>query len=99
MIKRIALVVVAAVLLLAAAVAVNTARHGSQQVQVPPAPPLALDDRVVAEKLAGALRFRTVSSYTDPQANIQEFRKLQAYLQERFPKLHSTLQRETVGGM
>lgn len=99
MIKRIALVVLAAVLLLAAAVAVNTWRQGSRPPEVPPAPPLALDDNAVAEKLAGALRFRTVSSLTDPEQNADEFRKLQAYLQERFPKLHATLQRETVGGL
>ena len=41
MIKRVLLFVLAAVLLLAAAVAVNTARQGSRQIEVPAAPPLA----------------------------------------------------------
>ncbi|MFI4926390.1 MAG: M20 family peptidase [Burkholderiales bacterium] len=99
MAKRIALVVLAVLLLLAAAVAVNTVRHGSRQLEVAPAPPLALDDRMVAEKLAGALRFQTVSSLTDPEFNAGEFHKLQDYLQQSFPKLHATLQRETVGGL
>jgi carboxypeptidase PM20D1 len=99
MTKRVLLALVAAALLLAAAVAVNTWRQGSRQLQVPPAPPLALDDRAVAEKLAGAVRFRTVSSLTDPEANAGEFRQLQAYLQQRFPKLHATLKRELVGGL
>src|SRR4051812_42604411 len=99
MIKRIALLVLAAVLLLAAAVAANTWRQGSRQLPVPAAPPLALDDRMVAEKLAGALRFQTVSSLTDPELNAGEFRKLQDYLRERFPKLHATLQKETIGGL
>lgn len=99
MIKRFALAVLALLVLLAAAVAVNTWRQGSRQLQVPPAPPLAVDERAVAETLAGALRFRTVSSLTDPELNAGEFRKLQDYLQQRFPKLHATLQRETVGGL
>jgi carboxypeptidase PM20D1 len=99
MIKRVLLVLLAAILLLAAAVAANTWRQGSRQLQVPPAPPLALDDRAVAEKLAGAVRLRTVSSLDDPDANADEFRKLHAYLQQRFPRLHATLRRELVGGL
>lgn len=99
MIRRILLALLALVLLLAAAVAVNTWRQGSRQLQVPPAPPLALDEKAVADKLAGALRFQTVSSLTDPGQNAEEFRKLQAYLQQRFPRLHATLQREVVGGL
>ena len=86
-------------LLLAAAVAVNTLRQGSRQLQVPPAPPLAVDADAVADKLAGAIRFRTESSQADPQANAEEFRKLHAYLAQRFPRLHATLQREVVGGL
>ena len=99
MIKRALLFVLAAILLLAGAVAINTARQGSHQLEVPAAPPLAMDDRAVAEKLAGALRFQTVSSLTDPELNAGEFHKLQDYLQQRFPKLHATLQKETVGGL
>jgi carboxypeptidase PM20D1 len=98
-IKRVLLFVLALVVLLAAAVAVNTVRQGSRQLEVPPAPALALDDQAVAEKLAGALRFQTVSSLTDPELNAAEFRNLQAYLQQRFPKLHATLRREVVGGL
>ena len=53
---------------------------------MPPAPPLAIDAQAVAQKLAGAIRFRTESSLADPAANAEEFRKLHAYLQERFPR-------------
>ena len=99
MIKRVLLFVLAAVLLLVVAVAANTWRQGSRQLQVPAAPPFALDNEAVADKLAGALRFQTVSSLTDAQLNAAEFQKLHAYLQQRFPKLHATLQREMVGGL
>jgi len=98
MIKRILVVILALLLLLAAAVAVNTLRQGSRQLQVPPAPSLAFDGNAVADKLAGAIRFRTVSSLADPEANAEEFRKLHAYLAQRFPLVHARLQRELVGG-
>lgn len=97
MLKRFLLALVSLLLLLAAAVAVNTLRQGSRQLQVAPAPPLALDLNAVADKLAGAIRLRTESSLADPQANAGEFRKLHAYLEQRFPRLHATLQRERVG--
>ena len=99
MIKRILLILLAVLLLLVAAVAANTWRQGSRQLQVPAAPPLALDTHAVAEKLAGAVRFQTISSLTDPEQNAQEFRRLHAYLQQRFPRLHATLKREEVGGL
>lgn len=96
MIKRILFSLVALLLLLAAAVVANTLRQGSRQLEVPPAPPLAVDEKGVAEKLAGSLRFRTVSS-DDARLNSDEFHKLHAYLRQRFPRLDSVLKRETVG--
>ncbi|WP_427912174.1 M20 family peptidase [Ramlibacter sp. MMS24-I3-19] len=99
MIKRIVLVFLALLLLLAAAVGVNTLRHGSRQLQVAPAPPLAVDTAAVADKLAGTIRFRTVSSADDPALNLEEFRKLHAYLEQRFPLVHQRLKREVVGGL
>jgi carboxypeptidase PM20D1 len=97
MIKRAVLAVAALVLLLAAVLAANTLRQGSRQLDVPPAPPLAVDTQAVADKLAGAVRLRTIASATDPEAGAAEFRQLHAWLQQRFPRLHGTLQRETVG--
>lgn len=99
MIKRVFLFVLAAVLLLGAAVAVNTARQGSRQLEVAAAPPLALDTQAVADKLAGAIRFQTVSSLEDADRNADEFRKLHAYLEQRFPLVHSKLKRESVNGL
>jgi carboxypeptidase PM20D1 len=97
LLKRIALALAALVGLLVLAVAVNTLRQGSRQLEVPPAPAMALDDKAVADKLAGAIRFQTIASLDDPEAGGPEFLKLHAYLQERFPRVHAALQRETVG--
>ncbi|MBX3656006.1 MAG: M20 family peptidase [Ramlibacter sp.] len=99
MIKRMLLALGGLVLLLVAAVAVNTVRQGSRQIDVPAAPPLAVDEKGVADKLSGAIRFKTVSSHDDPQLNVDEFRKLHAYLEQRFPRVHATLKREVVGGL
>jgi carboxypeptidase PM20D1 len=98
MIKRIALALAGLLLLLLAAVAANTLRQGSRQLDVPPATPLAVDERALADKLAGAVRFRTIASLDDAEAGAQEFRKLHAFLRERFPRVHQKLKLETVGG-
>lgn len=99
MIKRLALVILALVLLLAAALAVNTLRQVSRQVQVAPAPPLAVDTDAVAAKLAALVRFRTVPSQDDPAVNEPEFRRLHAELERRFPLVHARLKREFVGDL
>ena len=99
MLKRILLALLALVLLLVLAVAANTLRQGSRQLQVPPAPPLAVDAQRVGESLAGAIRFQTIASRDDPKANEAEFLKLHAYLQQRFPRVHAALKREVVGGL
>ena len=99
MIKRVLLILLALVTLLVAAVAINTFRQGSRQISVPPAPPLAVDEKGAAERLGGAIRFQTIASREDPDANAAEFRKLHDYLQQRYPRTHATLKRELVGGL
>ncbi len=99
MIKRGLLVVLALVLVLAAAVLVNTfVLKTSRQIEVPPLAPLAVDQAAAAESLSQAIRARTVSSQTDAQASADQFAALQAHLLARYPRVHATLQREVVGG-
>jgi carboxypeptidase PM20D1 len=99
MTKRILLAMLIVLLLLAAAVGVNTLRQGSRQLEVAPAPPLAFDANAVADKLAGTIRFQTITSVDDPALNAAEFRKLHAYLEQRFPLVHQKLKREFVGDL
>jgi carboxypeptidase PM20D1 len=98
-VKRAVWALLGLLLLLAAALAVNTLRQGSRQLQVAPAPPLALDEAAVAQRLAGAIRFRTISSHEDAQLNADQFRGLHAYLQQRYPRVHASLKRELVGDL
>ena len=99
MIRKILWTVLAGVLALAAAVAINTARKGSPQLTVAPLPPIAIDENAVAQRLAQAVRLKTVSSQSDAQLNADQFEALHALLQKQFPRVHATLKRESVGGL
>ena len=87
----------AAALALAGVLAFNTLRSESRQLRVAPAAPLALDEAAVAGRLAAALRWRTISSASDAEANADQFAGLQAQLARAFPRLHAALKREVVG--
>jgi carboxypeptidase PM20D1 len=81
---------------LAVVVAANALRHGSRQIEVAPAPPLKLDENAAAQRLAAAVRLRTISYDGQPDASAAEFRKLHALLKKSFPRAHAVLKRETV---
>lgn len=100
MLKRLlyaALLALAVILIMAAVVTWNTLRLSSRQIDVKPVAVLALERDAVAARLAGALRFRTISDVAAADANAEEFERLQAYLSQAFPRLHATLKREMVG--
>lgn len=97
MIKRILFGLLLALIALASAMGLNTWRQGSRQVAVPAAPALAMDLDAAAQRLAGALRIRTVSSLENPAASAAEFDRLHGYLAQHYPRAHATLKREVVG--
>lgn len=95
--KRILLVLSLCLLLLAAVLLINTLRFTSKQIQVAPIQPVSVDEGSVAPRLAQALRFQTVSYQDAAQMKGEEFLGLHKYLEETFPKVHSTLTKELVG--
>jgi len=99
MIKRALIGLFALVALLVLAVAVNTWRQGSRQVDVPPLAPVAVDEKAAGESLAVAVRAKTVSSATDAALNADQFEALRAHLEKHYPKLHAVLKREVVAGL
>jgi carboxypeptidase PM20D1 len=99
MLKRLLLGLLALVLVLVAALAVNTWRKGSRQLEVPPLAPMAVDKDGAASRLGEAVRLRTISSRDDPALNTDQFLQLQALLQSRYPKVHAVMQREQVGDL
>ena len=97
MLKRLLIGALALVALLAVVLVGNALRQGSRQLQVPPAPPLAVDKAGVTETMAAAVRAKTVSGLLDPAGVAAEFDALHALLQRRYPQVHATLRREVVG--
>jgi carboxypeptidase PM20D1 len=84
-------------LLLAAVVLVKTALFASRQVPAEPAAPLAVDREQIAARLAGAIRFRTISNPDPAAVDVRAFLGLHAHLERSFPRAHAALTREVIG--
>jgi carboxypeptidase PM20D1 len=99
MLKRLTITVLGIVLLLVAVVLLNTYRKGSRQIEAPSAESVAVDAHAAAQRLAGAVRIRTVSYDDRPAAAAEELRKLHAYIEQQYPKAHAVLKREVVADL
>ncbi|MEI6803025.1 MAG: M20 family peptidase [Burkholderiales bacterium] len=99
MIRKIALGLLAVLVLLVAVLGINTARKGSRQLVVAPLAAAKVDEAGAAARLAEAVRLHTVSSRDDAALNTDQFKQFHALLQARFPKVHATLKRELVGDL
>jgi carboxypeptidase PM20D1 len=98
MIKKLGWLLLAALLVLVAALAVNTLTTRSRQLAVPPVVPAVVDGEGAARRLAAAVTLRTESAASVAQPNAAQFDALHALLQASYPKLHAVLKREVVGG-
>ncbi len=56
-----------------------------------------LDQMALAQRLAGAIRFPTISYMDYTRTDAAAFRRLHAYLEQQFPLTYRTLKKETVG--
>jgi carboxypeptidase PM20D1 len=86
----------AALALFIALTVVVTARYHSEQAPVQPVPAVAIPD-AAAERLAGSLRIRTISSEDPAAFDAHAFESLHRYLLAAFPRVQTQLRRETVG--
>ncbi|MFP2930210.1 M20 family peptidase [Pyxidicoccus sp. 3LG] len=95
--KRFFLLLLLGICLLASVVLVRAVRFTSRQI-TPEAPePFTVDADAAAARLAGSLRLRTLAASDGVPAEDAAFVALHDYLREHFPRVHSTLRRETVG--
>lgn len=94
--KKLLLVLGVILVLLVAVVLVWTAQLTSRQVEVEPVTDIQIDAQQVAEHLAQALRFRTVSPQDLEQVNAEEFLALHGFFEQAFPQVHTTLAKEIV---
>ena len=85
------------VVALAVAVGAKTVLMRSQRLAVASVRPAVVDVGAATARLAAAVRFKTVASAADVDANAAEFLALQAHLRASFPALHAALQREVIG--
>ena len=70
---------------------------GKQEASVAPTPKLDVDANAAAQRLAGAVRFKTISWDGKPDASGDEFLALHDYLEKTFPAAHRVLKREKIG--
>jgi carboxypeptidase PM20D1 len=82
---------------LAIVVGAKTLLMPSRQLNVAAVTPVKVDAAAAAARLGAAVRFKTIASTSDLDANGAEFSGLHALLQSSFPKAHAVLQRELVG--
>ncbi len=71
--------------------------NARQAAAVAPAPKVDLDAKAAAQRLAGAVRFKTISYDGRPDASGDEFLALHDYLDKTFPAAHRAMKREKVG--
>jgi carboxypeptidase PM20D1 len=70
----------------------------SKQVHTEPVTDLRIDANAAAARLAGAVRFPTVSHENGANVEAAAFQGLHGFLQQSFPRVHSALTREVVAG-
>ena len=96
--KRVLLALALVVVGLVGVTLERTVNFRSRQPQVTPVVVEPLDTAALAEHLAGALKFKTISFQDSTQFDAREFAGLQAYLRTTFPKLHVALKLTKVNG-
>lgn len=94
--KKILLTILGLVLILLVVLIARASMLKSRQVKAEPVTDLAVDANAVAQRLAGAVRFPTVSHEKGENVEAQAFLGLHEYLRASFPLVHQTLKRETV---
>lgn len=95
--KRLALALLAALVVLLAVVLVRASRFGVAQVQPTAAAPYT-PPAGAAERLAAAIRIRTVSNQDPAQFDTAAFAAFHRLLWTQFPRVHARLRREVVAG-
>src|SRR5882757_9260312 len=88
-IRNLALILIAAIVILAGVLAFNVVTHGSRQIQVAAVPRVAVDTKAAAARLGEAVRFRTISVYEKPDQHADALRGMRAHIESSFPTFHT----------
>ena len=87
-----------ALLLLAAVLIGRASLARSRQIATTPVTDIQVDAQAAAERLAGAVRFPTISHEERGKVERAAFLGLHEYLARSFPRAHASLSREVVAG-
>jgi carboxypeptidase PM20D1 len=99
-VKRVLLAIALVIVALGAVLIVRTLRIPAPPAAVTTADAgIAIDEAAAAERLAGAIRFPTVSLASGGPIDTAAFLGLHQYLASTFPLVHATLGRELVNGL
>jgi carboxypeptidase PM20D1 len=98
MLKKLFIGLFAVLAALTAVLLANTYRKGTRQLDVQGVAHVKVDRMAAAERLAGAVRLRTISYDNKPDSAAEEFLKLHQHLEVSFPLVHKALKRELIGG-
>jgi carboxypeptidase PM20D1 len=97
--KKILKVLAVALLVLLAVLIARAFLLPSRQIQAQAVPPdVQVDAQAAASRLAGALRFQTISREGAGPVDPAAFVGLHQYLEQTFPRTHAALTREVVAG-
>lgn len=94
--RYIAMLLLAVVVAVAAIVTFNAVGLKSRQIAVAPLAVAPIDAQKAAERLAAAIRFRTISDASAPDQNADAFAGLHAHIAASFPAFHAAARREIV---
>lgn len=94
--RNIILLMIAAVIVLAAVLAVNTWRKPSRQIVAAPVAPVSVDENAAAQRLGAAVKLQTIASATDADQSADAFRALHDLIAQSFPAFHAAAKREVV---
>lgn len=97
MIGKVTLAIVASLLAMTSFLLARTVMMESPEFpDVAPVPGIAIDHGAVAQRLARAVQYRTVSTNGDTPVVAGEFHRLHEHLVGSYPRMHETLKREFV---
>jgi carboxypeptidase PM20D1 len=96
--RKLLVVVVAVIAMLVVVLLYRASSIPSLQPDADPAPSLALDASALADRLGGALRYRTISHQDPGDRDDASFAALRGYLERTYPRVHDALSRELVAG-
>ena len=98
MLKRAIIVVLGILLVLVGVILVRTIAFKSQQIAATPVTDIAIDSAVAAQHLSAAIQYETISFGVPSPISKDAFEEFHAYLENTYPKTHTALKREKVGG-